>query len=110
MAAPSQKGKHLPAGALATAAQALFTRVPEAQTSTHLESATAVHRGAGASFARSVGGSLDLNHKGKHLPAAVVVMAAQALSTRVPEAETSTHLESATAVHHLAGASFARSV
>ena len=140
---------------------ALSTRVPSAQTSTHLESATALHRGAAASLLCSTSRScmaapLQSAHSAgawsqrqastlhpsaistdEHAPRVrhrlapwnshklalldpselhcgsgaecthcmCLVSAAEALSTRVPSAQMSTHLESATALHRGAAAS-----
>ena len=85
--------------------QSLSTRVLAAETSTHLESATASHREATAA---SLLDQSEL-HGGFRCRASLCLHVPwsrrQALSTRVLMAETSTHLESATASHHRAAAS-----
>ena len=93
--------------------QALSTRVPVAETSTHLESAnSALHCGAQPQ-ARLDQSELDGGFRcSRQTTCRWLIVALQALSTRVPEIKTSTHLEPAGL--HLAprgaAASFARSV
>ena len=85
--------------------QALSTRMPEAETSAHLESASASNRGAAASLLQCHQSKLHGSSGPKATTPAGAWPRRQALSTRVPEAETSTHIEFAPVSHRGAAAS-----
>ena len=86
---------------LTGAASTLPTECPQAETSTHLESASASHRGAAASLLHQL--ELHGGIVAQHIAGAWLVGAASTLPTECQQAETSTHLESASASHRRAG-------